>query len=41
MKNYIAPVAELLLLANEDVLTSSDNALSDIFFQKKDKEEEI
>ena len=35
MKHYIAPVAELLLLTNEDVLTSSDNALGDIFFENK------
>lgn len=32
MKDYIAPVVDLLYLNNEDILTSSDNYLSDIFF---------
>ena len=34
MKIYTTPVAELLLLVEEDVLTMSDNALGDIFFEK-------
>lgn len=36
MKNYIAPVVDLLYVSNEDVLTiSNDNALGDIFFENK------
>ena len=34
MKQYINPEIILLSLENEDVLTSSDNYESDIFFEK-------
>ena len=31
MKNYNTPVAEILVLQDQDILTSSDNFLDDIF----------
>ena len=34
MKHYINPEITLLVLDSEDVLTSSDNYESDIFFEK-------
>ncbi len=33
MRTYVEPIVNLLYLENEDVLTTSDNFGSDIFFE--------
>lgn len=36
MKPYDKPVVAVMLLSDEDILTSSDNFASDIFFDRKE-----